>query len=186
MILSGLVVGFTLVALCAYYVAGMPWDQSCMLGAILVVTGPTVIIPMLRGARIALRPAALLKWEGIVNDPLGALLAIFCANVAISAQAGTGYLDMTIEFLATSVGAAAIGASVGYLLGMALNAGIIAEHVKTAVILAAVLVVSAGCAAMSAWSKEGAIQSMGSHTTTAITTTTTEEIQETDRKTGIG
>lgn len=149
LILSGLVVGFTLVALASYFVAGMPWDQSCMLGAILVVTGPTVIIPMLRGARIALRPAALLKWEGIVSDPLGALLAIFCANVAlISSQEGAGYLDLTVTFLATSVGAGAIGAAVGYLLAMALNAGIIAEHVKTAVILAAVLVVSAGCAAM--------------------------------------
>ncbi len=149
LILSGLVVGFALVSLCAHYVAEMAWPQACMLGAILVVTGPTVIIPMLRSARIALRPAALLKWEGIVNDPLGALLAIFVANVAlISGQAGSGYLELTLMFLATSLAAVAIGTAAGYLLAKALNAGIIAEHVKTAVILAAVLVVSAGCAAM--------------------------------------
>jgi len=148
LILSGLIVGFTLVSLCAHYVAGMAWSQACMLGAILVVTGPTVIIPMLRSARIALRPAALLKWEGIVNDPLGALLAIFVAKVALSAEAGSSYLELTLTFVGTSVAAVAIGASVGYLLAKALNAGIITEHVKTAVILAAVLVVSAGCAAM--------------------------------------
>jgi len=147
LIVSGLLVGFTLVALCAHFAAGIPWADSCTLGAILVVTGPTVIIPMLRGARIALRPAALLKWEGIVNDPLGALLAIFVVNVAqISAQTGSGYLELTLTFLGTSLLAGAIGAVVGYLLAKALNAGAIAEHVKTAVILAAVLVVSAGCA----------------------------------------
>ncbi|MEE9126042.1 MAG: sodium:proton antiporter [Planctomycetota bacterium] len=161
LILSGLIVGFTLVSLCAHYVAKLDWGKSCTLGAILVVTGPTVIIPMLRSARIALRPAALLKWEGIVNDPLGALLAIFVASVASVA----GDLDLTLEFLGmflgTSVLAGALGAVVGYLLAKALNAGVIAEHVKTAVILAAVLVVSAACDAIAHESGLLAVTIMG-------------------------
>ncbi len=47
-----------------------------MLGAILVVTGPTVILPLLRQARLNKESASLLKWEGIVNDPVGVLLAV--------------------------------------------------------------------------------------------------------------
>lgn len=47
-----------------------------MFGAIIVVTGPTVIIPLLRQTRLRRRPASFLKWEGIVNDPTGALLAV--------------------------------------------------------------------------------------------------------------
>src|SRR3546814_20581478 len=50
---------------------------SARFGGILVGTGPTVIGPMLRTLRIGQRPANILKWEGIVNDPIGALLAVF-------------------------------------------------------------------------------------------------------------
>jgi len=46
------------------------------LGAILVVTGPTVILPLLRQARLNKQSASLLKWEAIVNDPIGVLLAV--------------------------------------------------------------------------------------------------------------
>jgi len=47
-----------------------------MVGGLFVVTGPTVIMPLLRQAHLKSRPAAVLKWEGIVNDPLGALFAV--------------------------------------------------------------------------------------------------------------
>ena len=62
--------------LAAHYVAGLSWPVSWVLGAILVVTGPTVILPLLRQARLNKDSAALLKWEGIVNDPVGVLLAV--------------------------------------------------------------------------------------------------------------
>ena len=42
----------------------------------MVVTGPTVIAPLLRQAKLAKRPANLLQWEAIVNDPVGALAAV--------------------------------------------------------------------------------------------------------------
>ncbi|HMQ24027.1 MAG TPA: cation:proton antiporter, partial [Planctomycetota bacterium] len=76
LIASGLVVGFALTTLAGVFIAGLTLATSATLGAILVVTGPTVILPMLRAARIAMRPATLLKWEGIVNDPFGAILAL--------------------------------------------------------------------------------------------------------------
>lgn len=50
--------------------------MAIVLGAILVVTGPTVILPLLRQARLNKDSASLLKWEGIVNDPVGVLLAV--------------------------------------------------------------------------------------------------------------
>ncbi len=60
----------------AHYVAGLSWPVAVVLGAILVVTGPTVILPLLRQARLNKESASLLKWEGIVNDPVGVLLAV--------------------------------------------------------------------------------------------------------------
>lgn len=63
-------------AVTAHYVGGLTWQTSAILGAILVVTGPTVIMPLLRQANLKNRPASLLRWEAIINDPIGALFAV--------------------------------------------------------------------------------------------------------------
>ena len=63
-------------ALAAHFIGGLTWTVSIILGAILVVTGPTVIMPLLRSAQLKSRPASLLRWEAIVNDPIGALFAV--------------------------------------------------------------------------------------------------------------
>lgn len=55
---------------------GVPLELALLVGAILIVTGPTVIAPILRMLRPTRRVAALLKWEGIVVDPIGAILAV--------------------------------------------------------------------------------------------------------------
>src|SRR5690606_2264217 len=54
----------------------LPWQIGLLQGAILVVSGPTVIAPLLRQVRPTGRIAAVVKWEGIVNDPIGAALAV--------------------------------------------------------------------------------------------------------------
>ena len=61
-------------AAAVHYLVGIPWDISVMVGGLFVVTGPTVIMPLLRQAHLKSKPANVLKWEGIVNDPLGALI----------------------------------------------------------------------------------------------------------------
>ena len=144
LILSGLVVGFVLGFAAAHFLAGLSLPTAAVLAAILVVTGPTVILPMLRGARIAQRPATLLKWEGIVNDPFGALLAFFVLRFALVGDEDEGYVVLALKFGGASIVAGLIGAGSGLLLGRALNRGWITEHIKSPVILAAVLVVYAG------------------------------------------
>lgn len=61
-------------SLAAHYVAGLDWAVAFIIGGLFIVTGPTVIIPLLRQARLKPRTAAILKWEGIIVDPFGALL----------------------------------------------------------------------------------------------------------------
>ena len=60
---------------------GFDWKVATILGALLVVTGPTVIIPALREARLKTNVSHYLKWEGIINDPIGAMLAIIFLQV---------------------------------------------------------------------------------------------------------
>ena len=55
---------------------GWPWQTAILIGAIFVVTGPTVILPLLRHIQPAKRVGSILKWEGILIDPVGALLAL--------------------------------------------------------------------------------------------------------------
>lgn len=64
-----------------YYAGGLSWQTAIILGAILVVTGPTVIMPLLRQAQLKQRAASLLRWEAIINDPIGALIAVICFEV---------------------------------------------------------------------------------------------------------
>ena len=144
LIATGLIVGFAGVTLLGYFVAGLSLPTAAVLGAILVVTGPTVILPMLRQAKIAMRPATLLKWEGIVNDPLGALLAVVVFQIAIVDTSHDGALaSLIFELSIRALGAAALGGAAGVLLGRALRADLLAETLKSPVMLAAVVVVYA-------------------------------------------
>ena len=72
----GALITFVLSAVAAHYVLGFGWQLACLLGGILTVTGPTVIGPLLRQVRPSRRVASTLKWEGIVIDPIGAILAV--------------------------------------------------------------------------------------------------------------
>lgn len=72
----GMLAGWLIISLAAHWVLGLSWELATLLGAVLVVTGPTVIAPMLRHVRPTGQSGAILKWEGIVIDPIGAMLAV--------------------------------------------------------------------------------------------------------------
>ncbi len=72
----GMLAAWLIISLAAYGVLGLTWQLATLLGAVLVVTGPTVIAPMLRHVRPTGQSGAILKWEGIVIDPIGAMLAV--------------------------------------------------------------------------------------------------------------
>jgi NhaP-type Na+/H+ or K+/H+ antiporter len=72
----GAAVTWTVATLAAHLILGLVWPLAILLGAILVVTGPTVIGPMLRFVRPIGSVGSILKWEGIVIDPIGAMLTV--------------------------------------------------------------------------------------------------------------
>ncbi len=69
-------VTWLLAALCARFLLDLSWPLSTLLGAVLTVTGPTVVLPLLRQIRPTGPSGTILKWEGIVIDPIGAVLAV--------------------------------------------------------------------------------------------------------------
>lgn len=76
LIIVGAMVSWVLTSLCAFYLLNVGIRLSILLGAILVVTGPTVMIPMLQLIRPRSPLGSILKWEGIMIDPVGATLAL--------------------------------------------------------------------------------------------------------------
>ena len=76
LITIGVLVAWASVTALAYFIFGFDLALALLLGAILVVTGPTVILPLLRHIKPSGRIASTVKWEGIVNDPIGAILAV--------------------------------------------------------------------------------------------------------------
>ncbi len=68
----------------AYFVVGLQLAPAILLGAILVVSGPTVIIPLLRHVKPIGNIGSIVKWEGIVNDPIGAILAVLVFEVILA------------------------------------------------------------------------------------------------------
>ncbi|TWT78457.1 K(+)/H(+) antiporter NhaP2 [Posidoniimonas polymericola] len=71
----GLLVTWLATAVAAHWLIGFGWKMSGLLGALLTVSGPTVILPLIRQVRPEKRIGSVIKWEGIVNDPIGAVLA---------------------------------------------------------------------------------------------------------------
>lgn len=77
----GSLVTWVLSSLAAYYVGGFSWQVGILISAILVVTGPTVIGPLLQTVKPKRSVNSILKWEGIVIDPVGAILAVLVFGV---------------------------------------------------------------------------------------------------------
>ena len=124
-------------SLAAHHVAGLSWPVATVLGAILVVTGPTVILPLLRQARLNKESASLLKWEGIVNDPVGVLLAVL--TFQYFASGGSGWRETVAGLGAAIAAAAVLGGLGGWATGWLYRRGAVPEHLKAPVLMALVL-----------------------------------------------
>lgn len=139
LILVGAPVGWLLGALAAHWVAGLSWPVAILFGGILVVTGPTVIAPLLRQARLVQRPAAVLQWEGIINDPIGALFAVLSYEV-IAHWGDSGDVAAVAPILMLGVAVASgLGALVGWGLAWAFRRGAVPEFLKAPVLLGAII-----------------------------------------------
>ena len=85
----GVVFSFTLTYGAVRYLLGYPWQVAALLGAILVVTGPTVIAPLLRHIKPSRKIGNVIKWEGIVIDPIGAIMAVLVYQAAVAGDVNT-------------------------------------------------------------------------------------------------
>lgn len=88
----GLLIHFILIASAAYFLVGNSLGVAGILAGILIVTGPTVVIPALREANLNKQTGRYLKWEGIITDPIGAIIAIIIYDAMILSSLDSAFM----------------------------------------------------------------------------------------------
>jgi len=131
----GAVITVAGLAWASHHIAGLSWSLALLFGALNCVTGPTVIAPLLRSVRPNARIAQVLRWEGIISDPLGALLALLAFEaILLGSQEHSG------ELLAYTVGiGSAAGLGAGFALAAILRRRWVPEYLDNFLVLASVL-----------------------------------------------
>ncbi len=140
LVFPGVPIAWFLGAVAAYLIGGLSWQVALMFGGIMVVTGPTVIIPMLRQSKLSPRPATLLKWEGIVNDPVGALLAVVVYEFLVFGDGHATPIEIISSIILASLLSIGLGYAIGQLAASSFRKGWVPEYLKPPVLLALVLV----------------------------------------------
>lgn len=118
----GVVITWLLTAFMASLLLGFDQSLSLLVGAILIVTGPTVVIPLINQVRPSGRVASILRWEGIVIDPVGAVLAVLIFE-AVRVAPTVGIEIVLFGLIKTTL----IGSTLGYIVARLIIL-IIARH----------------------------------------------------------
>ena len=133
----GALITWVIIALATHAFLHFSWELSFLFGALVVVTGPTVIVPLLRTVRPQSSISNILRWEGILIDPLGALLAVLVFNFIVSGHQSdpiqTFFLIMVVGILTGSSGA--------YGLAIVLRRHLMPEYLHNVAALSFVLAI---------------------------------------------
>ena len=141
LITLGSVITFFGAAIAAHYVFYLSWDISFLFSGLIIVTGPTVIAPILRNIPLKKDISAVLKWESILIDPIGALVAVLVFEFI---SVGTGYeytKEALVEFGKIVIIGTSIGFTFAYGLFYAINKRLIPHYLLNVATLASVLFV---------------------------------------------
>lgn len=141
-------INWALGSLAAHYVAHLEWGTSMLFGAIIVVTGPTVVLPLLRSAKLQPKVAAFLRWEAIVNDPLGAILAAVVLQLMllhVDLHTGVFFTHTLPDLLAAATESISAGILPAYLIRYLFTRDMMPEILKTPVLISMALVIFTAC-----------------------------------------
>jgi NhaP-type Na+/H+ or K+/H+ antiporter len=129
----------------AHWIGGLGWGAATLFGAITVVTGPTVVLPLLRHTRLQRRAASFLKWEAIVNDPVGAVLATLVLEALLAGGGGgTAFAGRLALRIALALGLSlALGVGAAFAIRAAFLRDHVPERLKTPMLLVAAMTVYA-------------------------------------------
>ncbi len=141
LITLGSAVTFFGAGIVAHFIFGLTWEISFLFSGLIIVTGPTVITPILRNIPLKKDVSTVLKWEGILIDPIGALVAVLVFEF-ISVGGGGGFTKTALmEFGKILLFGTSFGFTFAHALMYAVNKKLIPHYLLNVVSLSAVLLV---------------------------------------------
>jgi len=139
LITLGSLVTFFGAALAAHFIFNLSWQISYLFSALIIVTGPTVITPILRNIPLKKDVSTVLKWEGILIDPIGALVAVLVFEF-ISVDAGGEFTKTAlVEFGKIVLFGFTFGFTFAHALNFIINKKWVPHYLLNVFALAAVL-----------------------------------------------
>jgi len=137
----GSLITFVGAGIAAHFIFDLSWEISLLFSALIIVTGPTVIAPILRNIPLKKDVSAVLKWEGIIIDPIGALVAVLVFEFIVAGEGHNYTKEALIEFGKITIIGFSIGFTAAYGLFYAIKFKMIPHYLLNVVTLALVLAV---------------------------------------------
>jgi NhaP-type Na+/H+ or K+/H+ antiporter len=139
LITVAVVITFVGAGMAAHWILGLSWQISLLFSGLIIVTGPTVITPILRNIPLKKDVSTILKWEGILIDPIGALVAVLVFEF-ITAGGGEAFTTtVLVEFGKIVLFGFTFGFTFAKALAFAIKSKIIPHYLLNVVTLATVL-----------------------------------------------
>ncbi len=132
LITMGAAVTWALAAAAAWLILGFSGELPVLFGAILVVTGPTVVIPLLHHVRPKGQVAAVIRWEGILNDPVGALLAVLVYEAIRAGSLATQAQEAGLQLLYAALVGAGVGVAAALVLLVLIRYYLVPDELQNA------------------------------------------------------
>ena len=139
LITLGSAVTFFLAGGAAYFIFGLSLKISFLFAGLIIVTGPTVISPILRNIPLKKDVSSVLKWEGILIDPIGALVAVLVYEFIIAGEGGEFTITALEEFGKIVLFGSTFGFSFAHALAFAIKKHLIPHYLLNVFTLSAVL-----------------------------------------------
>lgn len=131
----GVLITWVLTALCAWLFLKVDLMLALLIGAIFIVTGPTVVLPLLKFVRPKGPVNSILKWEGILNDPIGAIIAVLLLEATLSGSIVSGTFLISWGIIKTFTISLVTGYMMAWFLVFLLKRHLIPEFLQNPVTL---------------------------------------------------
>ncbi len=157
----GGIITWLMITVATRFIMDTSWALSFLFGAITIVSGPTVVMPLLRTVRPKKEVGNVLRWEGILIDPIGALIAVLVYEFLVSTSTEQAFSHTALIFLRVVLLGGLLGFFAGYLLGNIIRRQWIPDYLYNLATISLVATIFAGANAIEAESGLYAVTIMG-------------------------
>lgn len=135
LVTAGAFITMALTTVAARLIFDFDVKLSLLLGAMLIVTGPTVIVPLLRQVRLSGRLSTALRWEGILSDPIGAITAVLIFQAILAGTTEQAAEGAVLGLLGSVAGGAALGAAGAVAVGWPIKRYLVPDYLQSPIAL---------------------------------------------------